>query len=323
MKKVKYFYNTHTLKYEKLVVPLRTKILRVIGFLSAAIVTSVIIVSIAYRFFSSPGEERLKQQLAEMNQQYEALEAKMNVAGTQLEELEKRDDNIYRAIFEAHPLPDSARAGQIARAEEYRLLQSYGDNELVRHAVLTLDGIERRIRAQQASYNEMDKLIRNKQKMLACIPAIQPVSNKDLSRVASGFGYRVDPIYKTVKFHPGLDFAAPVGTPVYATGDGVVEFSGMDDSGYGDHVIINHGYGYETLYGHMVRVKVRRGQKVKRGQVIGWVGSTGKSTGPHCHYEVIKNGEKVDPVYFFYHDLSPQQYERMLKLASSGNQSLD
>ena len=159
--------------------------------------------------------------------------------------------------------------------------------------------------------------------MLACTPAIQPVSNKDLSRIASGFGYRIDPIYKSVKLHAGLDFAAPKGTPIYATANGRVTIAGNTGDGYGNHVVINHGYGYETLYGHMVKVKVRPGELVKRGEVIGWVGSTGKSTGPHCHYEVHKNGQKIDPVYFFYNDLSPEQYDLLLKKAAAANQSFD
>jgi murein DD-endopeptidase MepM/ murein hydrolase activator NlpD len=176
---------------------------------------------------------------------------------------------------------------------------------------------------QEKSYAEIDDLVKNKQKMLASIPAIQPVANKDLKRIASGFGYRIDPIYKTVKYHAGLDFSAPSGTPIYATGDGVVEDASMSDVGYGNHVVIKHGYGYKTLYGHMLRIKVKAGQSVKRGDVLGWVGSTGKSTGPHCHYEVMKNGEKVDPVYFFFNDLSPEEFDRMLKIARSGNQSFD
>ena len=159
--------------------------------------------------------------------------------------------------------------------------------------------------------------------MLASIPAIQPVANKDLKRIASGFGYRIDPVYKTVKFHAGLDFSAPSGTPIYSTGDGVVEEASLSDVGYGNHVVISHGYGYKTLYGHMLRTRVKAGQSVKRGDVVGWVGSTGKSTGPHCHYEVMKNGEKVDPVYFFFNDLSPEEFDRMLKIARSGNQSFD
>jgi murein DD-endopeptidase MepM/ murein hydrolase activator NlpD len=158
---------------------------------------------------------------------------------------------------------------------------------------------------------------------LAAIPAIQPVSDKDLTRIASGFGMRIDPVYKVPKFHAGLDFTAPVGTPIYATADGVVIESGFSPDGYGNRVVINHGYGYESLYGHMYRTKVRNGQKIKRGEVIGYVGSTGKSTGPHCHYEVHKGDQPVDPVYFFYNDLSPEQYDRLLKLAQTANQSFD
>jgi murein DD-endopeptidase MepM/ murein hydrolase activator NlpD len=166
-------------------------------------------------------------------------------------------------------------------------------------------------------------LVKNKEKLLAATPAIQPVSNKDLNRIASGYGRRIDPVYKTVKFHEGLDFTAPQGTPIYATADGIVSQAGVSTSGYGNHVVINHGYGYETLYGHMYRIKARRGNRVKRGEVIGYVGSTGKSTGPHCHYEVHKNGRTLDPVYFFYHDLTPSQFDQLLKRANASNQSLD
>jgi murein DD-endopeptidase MepM/ murein hydrolase activator NlpD len=176
---------------------------------------------------------------------------------------------------------------------------------------------------QQKSYDDINEMVKNKEQLLAAIPAIQPVSNKDLNRIASGFGYRIDPVYKVKKLHAGLDFAAPIGTPIYATANGTVKESSFNGGGYGNHVVINHGYGYETLYGHMVRIKARVGQKVKRGEVIGWVGSTGKSTGPHCHYEVHKNGTPVDPVYFFYNDLTPEQYDRLLKLASASNQSFD
>ena len=197
------------------------------------------------------------------------------------------------------------------------------NNQLVSSIFSTLSNLGSRIAAQKKSYNEIANLLKNKEALLAATPAIQPVSNKDLARIASGFGYRVDPIYKTIKMHAGLDFTAPQGTPIYATADGTVKMSGFSDGGYGNHVVINHGYGYETLYGHMVRTKAKRGQKVKRGEVIGYVGSTGKSTGPHCHYEVHKNGQKIDPVYFFYNDLTPEQFDRMLKEAAASNQSLD
>ncbi|HMG68434.1 MAG TPA: M23 family metallopeptidase, partial [Chitinophagaceae bacterium] len=196
-------------------------------------------------------------------------------------------------------------------------------NELLNSIIGSLNSLSHYIAAQKNSYGEIDNLLKNKEQLLASTPAIQPVSNKDLNRIASGFGYRIDPIYKTVKLHPGLDFAAPQGTPIYATANGTVAVAGNTGNGYGNHVVINHGYGYETLYGHMVKVKVRAGEHVTRGEVIGWVGSTGKSTGPHCHYEVHKNGQKIDPVYFFYNDLSPEQYDLLLKKAAASNQSFD
>jgi murein DD-endopeptidase MepM/ murein hydrolase activator NlpD len=195
--------------------------------------------------------------------------------------------------------------------------------ELINSINNSIQNLSSRIKAQTISYNELAGLMNNKEKLLASTPAIQPVANKDLNRIASGFGYRIDPIYKTVKMHAGLDFSAPQGTPIYATADGTIMVAGNIGNGYGNHVVIDHGYGYQTLYGHMVRVKASRGQRVKRGDLIGYVGSTGKSTGPHCHYEVHKNGQKLDPVYFFYNDLSPQQFDELLKRAASSNQSFD
>jgi len=323
MKKVKYFYNTQTLKYEKLVVSVRVKILRILGFLSAAIVTGVLFLSVSYRFLDSPKEKSLRREIDNMKEQYDALQHRMNEAKSQLSELQRRDNQIYRVIFEASPIPDSTRSGKIEKDEELAQLQSFASSDIISSTAVLLKELMNRIKSQEKSYGEIDDLVKNKQQMLASIPAIQPVSNKDLNRIASGFGYRIDPIYKTVKFHAGLDFTAPSGTPIYATGDGTVEEASLSDVGYGNHVVIRHGYGYKTLYGHMLRTKVKTGQAVKRGDVLGWVGSTGKSTGPHCHYEVMKNGEKVDPVYFFFNDLSPEEFDRMLKIARSGNQSFD
>lgn len=322
MKKVKYFYNTQTLKYEKLVVSVRVKILRILGFLSAAIVTGILFLSVAYRFLDSPKEKNLRREIDQMKEQYDLLKDRLGEVKGQLSELQHRDNEIYRVIFEAAPIADSLRAGEVVKKNEEKL-QTLTNSEVIEATSNTLAEIANRIKTQEKSYLQIDDLIKNKQKMLASIPAIQPVANKDLDRIASGFGYRVDPIYKTVKFHSGLDFAAPSGTPIYATGDGTVEDASMSEVGYGNHVILNHGYGYKTLYGHMVRIKVKRGQAVKRGDVVGWVGSTGKSTGPHCHYEVIKNNGKVDPVFFFFNDLTAEQFDRMLKVARSSNQSLD
>lgn len=197
------------------------------------------------------------------------------------------------------------------------------DKELLVSIINTLNNLGSRISVQTKSYSEIDGLVKNKEQLLSHTPAIQPVSNKELTRIASGFGHRIDPIYKTTKMHAGIDFTAPQGTPIYATANGTIKTAGNTGNGYGNHVIINHGYGYETLYGHMIRVKSRAGQTISRGEVIGWVGSTGKSTGPHCHYEVHKNGQKIDPVYFFYNDLTPDQFDRLLKQAAASNQSLD
>ncbi len=323
MKKIKYYYNTNTLRYEKLETPLRVKLLRVFGFVAAAFVTAALISYVAFQFVGSPKEKILQRQNENLKDRYDDMKQDLRSIQQQMQELEKRDNNVYRAIFEANPIPDSARAKEQAIQKEIATVERMKDNELVASIQTTLDNLVSRINTQQKSYNEIDKLVANKEQLLSHTPAIQPVSNKDLNRVASGFGYRIDPVYKTMKMHAGLDFAAPQGTPIYATADGTVSTAGNTGNGYGNHVIINHGYGYETLYGHMVRVKARNGQTVKRGEVIGWVGSTGKSTGPHCHYEVHKYGNKIDPIYFFYNDLTPEQFDLLLKKAAASNQSFD
>lgn len=323
MKKIKYYYNTNTLRYEKLEVPLRVKLLRIFGFLAAAVVTAALISYFAFQFVGSPNEKLLRMQNERLKDRYSDLSARVSTLDAQMRELEKRDNNVYRSIFEANPIPDSARAKELENQKEIATIEGMANNELLSSIISTLNSLTSRVKAQNNSYSEIDGLIKNKEQLLSHTPAIQPVSNKDLSRIASGFGYRIDPVYKTVKMHAGLDFAAPQGTPIYATADGTVAVSGNTGNGYGNHVVIRHGYGYETLYGHMVKVKSRPGQAVKRGEIIGWVGSTGKSTGPHCHYEVHKNNNKIDPVYFFYNDLSPDQFDRLLKQAAASNQSFD
>jgi murein DD-endopeptidase MepM/ murein hydrolase activator NlpD len=323
MKKIKYYYNTNTLRYEKLEVPLRVKLLRVFGFIAAAFVTAFLISYFAFQFIGSPNEKLLKLQNERLRDRYEDLSAKLKELDGQMKELEKRDNNVYRSIFEASPIPDSARARELENRIELATVEGMGNNELFVSIVNSLNNLESRMKMQTLSYSQVDELIKGKERLLSHTPAIQPVSNKDLTRIASGFGYRIDPIYKTTKMHAGIDFTAPQGTPIYATADGSVKLAGNTANGYGNHVIINHGYGYETLYGHMVRVKARAGQQVRRGEIIGWVGSTGKSTGPHCHYEVHKGGNRIDPVYFFYNDLSPDQFDRLLKQAAASNQSLD
>jgi murein DD-endopeptidase MepM/ murein hydrolase activator NlpD len=238
-------------------------------------------------------------------------------------ELEQRDNEVYRSIFEATPIPDSARVKEILAKNEIRLIQSLSNTALTDNIRNQLNNLSLRMSFQGQSFAEITTMVKNKEKLLRAIPAIQPVSNKNLKRVASGFGYRIDPLYKDSRLHAGLDFSAPTGTPIYATADGEVQIAGFNTDGYGNKVVINHGYGFQTLYAHMVRVIANVGQSVKRGEVIGYVGSTGKSTGSHLHYEVIKRGTKVDPVYYFYNDLTPAQFDRLLKEAAANKQSLD
>lgn len=323
MKKIKYYYNTHSLRYEKLETPLRVKLLRVFAFLATAIVTSAIISYFAFQFIGSPGEKILRAQNERLKTRYENLNDQVKTLEQQMAELEKRDNSVYRSIFEANPIPDSVRAKALEKQKEIAKVARMEDFEVVQSIQNTLNTLASRISSQKKSYAELEGLMKNKEKILASTPAIQPVSNKELNRIASGFGYRIDPVYKTIKMHAGLDFAAPQGTPIYATANGRIKVAGRSSGGYGNHVVIDHGYGYETLYGHMVRVKARVGQQVTRGEVIGYVGTTGKSTGPHCHYEIRKNGNKIDPIYFFYNDLSPQQFDELLKRAQASNQSFD
>lgn len=323
MKKVKYYYNTHTLRYEKLETPLRVRLLRLFGFIASSLVFAAIIVAIAFHYIDSPETKSLRIENDNLRENYTLLNQRTSQLEKQMLALENRDNNVYRAIFEATPVPDSARLKEMEKNKEVQLVQSMGETELVKSLTSQLNTLSLQVAYQQKSYDAIDGMIKNKEKLLAAIPAIQPVSNKDLRHIASGFGYRVDPVYKITKFHAGLDFAATQGTPIYATADGVVSEANYDAGGFGNHVVINHGYGYETLYGHMVRIKAKGGQKIKRGEVIGWVGSTGKSTGPHCHYEVHKGNQPVDPVYFFYSDLTPEQYDQVLKLAKAANQSFD
>jgi murein DD-endopeptidase MepM/ murein hydrolase activator NlpD len=323
MRKIKYDYNTHTLRFEKLERPLRVRLLQVFGFIAASIVTGIIIFAIAFQYIDSPKEKLLRQQNEDLREGYAVIEERIKQLELKMGEITNRDNTVYRSIFEADPIADSARVKDMEQKKEVQLVQRMGSTNLLNTIIDQLNNLSLRIAFQEKSFNELIEMVNNKAKLLAAIPAIQPISNKQLSRIASGFGFRIDPIYKTPKSHMGLDFAAPTGTPIYATSDGIIKFSGFSTNGYGNHVIISHGFGYETLYGHMVRVSATQGQQVKRGQVIGYVGSTGKSTGPHLHYEVHKSGVQVDPINFFYNDLTPAQFDRLLKMAAANNQSLD
>ena len=323
MAKVKYYYDTKTLSYKRIELSGLNKLKRLFYFLIGSAFTGLIMVIVFFQFFDSPKEKRLNREIDALTTQYEIVEDKLNQVELVLDDIQNRDDNIYRVIFEAEPIPKSIRKAGYGGINRYENLKGYSNSELIINTSEKVDQISKQLYIQSKSYDEIIELAKNKADMLAALPAIQPVSNKNLSRMASGYGYRIHPIYKTRKLHAGMDFSAKTGTPIYATGDGKIYKVRKSRRGYGNHVIIDHGYGYKTLYAHMKKYVVRRGQKVKRGEVIGYVGSTGTSVAPHLHYEVHKDGRKINPVNFYYNDLNPEEYEKMLEISSQNNQSFD
>ena len=323
MAKIKYHFNTSTLKYERVIVSWKKRLLRVFGWLATAVVFGALIMLVAYNVFDSPKEKRLKRQLEESTLQLELLKQRADQVEAVLGDLQERDNTIYRVIFEAEPIPQSVREAGFGGAERYRNLRSDYNGELLVDVTKRIDKLSKQLYVQSKSFDEVWDLVKNKNNMLATIPAIQPVANKDLTRVASGYGMRIHPIYKTEKMYTGMDFTSPVGTEIHATGNGVVNKVEYDGRGYGNNVIISHGFGYQTLYGHMSKILVRPGQKVSRGDLIGYVGNTGTSTGPHLHYEVLKGGKPVNPVNYYYNDLTPEEYQTMLEISSKAGQSFD
>jgi murein DD-endopeptidase MepM/ murein hydrolase activator NlpD len=284
---------------------------------------SFFILLIFYQFFDSPKEKKLKLEIQNLTSQYEVIDKNMKQVEIVLDEIQDRDDNIYRVIFEADPIPTSIRKQGFGGVNRYEKLLGLSNSQLMINTSKKIDQLTKQLYLQSKSFDEVIDLAKNKSNMLASIPAIQPVANKDLKRMASGYGYRIHPIYKTRKMHYGMDFSAKTGTEIYSTGDGVVSKVKRSKRGYGNYVKINHGFGYETLYAHMSKYIVKKGQKIKRGEIIGFVGNSGISTAPHLHYEVRKDNKKINPVNFYYNDLSPEEYEKMLEISLQSNQSLD
>ena len=323
MAKVKYYYDTKTLSYKRIELSVANKIKKILYFLFGSALIGVFMVVIFLQFFDSPKEKILNREIQQLSIQYKIIKNKLEKAEIVLDDLQKRDDNIYRLIFEADPIPKSIRKAGYGGVNRYQDLTGFKNSELVISTSKKIDQVTKQLYIQSKSFDEIIELAQNKTTMLASIPAIQPVSNKDLSRMASGFGNRIHPIYKTRKFHAGMDFSAKTGTPIYATGDGEISKIKRSRKGYGNHVVINHGFGYKTLYAHMSKYIVKKRQKVKRGDIIGYVGNTGTSVAPHLHYEVHKDGKKINPVNFYYNDLTPEQFEKMLLISSQSNQSFD
>ena len=319
-----YRFNPHTLRYEKVFVSLRSRIRRISFNVLVGVVLGVVLVVLGMQFMESPKERALERELAQYRRQTRRLNDRVERAERVLEDLEERDDNLYRSIFQSTPVSDAERHSGIGGVERYAELEHLDDGGQLKAVAQRGDELTKRVYVESKSLDEIYDMARNKTERLAAMPAIMPLA-KNKSQVVSGFGYRYHPILHYRRLHSGIDMTAPAGTPVYATGDGVVRVAGRNTqgySGYGVVVLVDHGFGFQTLYAHMQGVNVRVGQKVKRGEQIGTVGSSGMSSGNHLHYEVIQNGKKVDPVYYFYNDLTPQEYEDVLEAARQDNQSM-
>jgi murein DD-endopeptidase MepM/ murein hydrolase activator NlpD len=323
MAKVKYYYDSETLSYRKIQLRKRDKISKTAMFLLASSLSGALMVLIMSQFVESPKQKVLNRELQNMKLHYELLDKKMLQAREVLEGIQHRDNDIYRVYFEANPIPDEQRKAGFGGVDRYKSLEGFNNSEMIKDATKNLDILSKQLYVQSKSLDEIIEMASDKEKLLAAVPAIQPVSKEDLTRMASGYGWRQDPFTKARKMHFGMDFTSPRGTPIYATGNGKVIRADNRATGFGKHVRIDHGFGYVTLYAHMSKYNVKRGKKVKRGDVIGYVGSTGRSQAPHLHYEVRYNKRKINPINFYYGDLSPKEFKEMLKIASQEGQSLD
>ncbi len=319
----KYVFNSKTLSFDRFVEPLSSRVGRVIVFLLTTIVFSFVIVALIFYFFGSPKEKMQAREIEFLRLQYEILDDKMEEMRVVLEDLEERDNDVYRAVFDTDPIPSTVRKSGFSRANRHEGLLGYKNSDVVLASASKLDTIASQLYYQSKSYDDLFKLARNKAQMLSCIPAIIPIKESEIRQISSYFGYRTDPVYKVTKYHEGMDFAAAPGTNIYASGDGTVVDVENNYWGYGKIITIDHGYGYKTRYAHLSKFAVKEGQKVKRGQLIGHVGNTGKSTGSHLHYEVMKNNVNVDPIHYFFNDLTPEQYEKILEQAELPSLTMD
>ena len=325
MKKVKYYYDPESLAYRKIKQKKRTKAAYIgLFLLSSALFGFIgVVVLLNTSFFETPKDRLLTREIENLRINYAIVNKKMDQIEAVIESIEERDNNLYRTYFNAAAIPTEQRKAGFGGVNRYKELEGYNNSQLVIDTRKRVDVLSKELVIQSRSLDEIFKMAKEKNKLLAAIPAIQPVRNENLRAVASGFGYRSDPFTKVRKFHAGMDFSAKTGTPVFATGDGVVVRADANASGYGNHIVIRHGYGYETLYGHLSKYKAKRGERVKRGDIIGYVGSTGRSEAPHLHYEVHKGGAVVNPLNFYYGNISAAEYVVISQLANQENQSLD
>ena len=325
MKKVKYYYDSENLAYRKIVTKKRKRFGYIALFILSAAVFGILsfIILLNTSFFETPKDRLQAREIENLKIRYAILNKKINEVEEVLESIEERDNNIYRTYFNTSIIPEEQRKAGFGGVNRYKDLEGYNNSELVINTSKRVDVLSKQAAIQSKSLDEIVKLAKEKEKLLAAIPAIQPVKNENLKQMASGYGYRSDPFTKVRKFHAGMDFSAKSGTPIFATGGGIVNRADNNASGYGNHIVIRHGFGYETLYAHLSKYKVKKGQKVKRGDIIGYIGSSGRSEAPHLHYEVHKNGEVVNPINYYYGNITAAEFAVISKLANQENQSLD
>lgn len=323
MPNTKYKYNPDSLSFDKIRLGVKAILLRSLAYVIGSIIIAVVLNFLFGLFFDSPREKALKREIEQLTLQYDLIHREMGSLEKVIEHLQETDDNLYRTIFGAEPVQATQRQAGIGGVNRYNELEGFNNSKLVIETAKKLDLIRKKVYVQSKSFDDLVLLSREKEDMLRSIPAIIPISTKDLTRIASGFGLRIHPVYKISKFHSGMDFTAPLGTEVYASGDGIVESVLSSKRGMGNYIVINHGFGYTSLYAHLESFNVREGRKVRRGDIIGYVGNTGMSVAPHLHYEIKLNGLNVDPVNYFFNDLSPAEYEEMIEIASKTGQSFD
>ncbi len=323
MPRTKYKFNPESLSFDKIRLGIGEILMRFLAYFIGSVLIAVIYWVIFAAFFDSPKEKALEREVQQLTLQYDLINREMGDIEGVLDDLQKTDDNLYRTIFEAEPIPATLREGGVGGVNRYKSLEGYRNSNLVIETATRLDKIRKKVYLQSKSFDDLIGLARNKEDMLRSVPAIIPISGKDLTRIASGFGLRIHPIYKIIKFHSGMDFTAPSGTDVYASGNGIVASVQSSQRGLGKNIVIDHGFGYSSIYAHLSNFNVRVGQKVQRGDIIGYVGNTGTSIANHLHYEIKLNGVNVDPVNYYFEDLSPAEYERVIEIASKTGQSFD
>lgn len=325
MSKVKYYYDQETLSYRPITVTNKNRISNILLFILASLFfgLSSLFILLNSDALNTPAEIAQKRAIKNYELQLDIMNKKLGQLEAVISNIEDRDNKLYRVYFEASSIPEEQRKAGFGGVNRYKDLEGYDNSDLIINTVKRLDILTKQTVVQSRSLDEIESLAKNKAALIEAIPTIQPIKNKDLTRLASGFGYRKDPFTKIRKKHYGMDFTAKRGTPVYATGNGIVKRADNRSSGYGKHIRIDHGFGYMSLYAHLSKYNVRRGQRVKRGDVIGYVGNTGRSVGPHLHYEIIKDNKKINPLNFYYGNLSPREFEALLTQSKQENQSMD